>query len=79
VQKKPGGVFFIIDFLPHLKVDHPAAHTVAHNGFDKGKVNEIFSNAGLVDFQFVQMGETVKMRDSSRTPFLARGKLAAKS
>ncbi|KAJ0296164.1 hypothetical protein COL516b_011916 [Colletotrichum fioriniae] len=45
---RPGGVFIILDFLPHEKMDHalPAAHTVMHHGFSEERMRAIFEQAG---------------------------------
>lgn len=44
---RPGGVLFIVDFLPHEhRHDHGASHTVLHHGFSKERVREIFEKAG---------------------------------
>lgn len=78
---KSGGVFMIVDFLPHgndpLHPDakHPAAHTVAHHGFSEERLKELFGGAGLVDVDMVVMPGEVLMRGlSPRKVFLGRGK-----
>ncbi|KAF9872216.1 hypothetical protein CkaCkLH20_10308 [Colletotrichum karsti] len=47
---RPGGVFVILDFLPHEKMDNglPAASTVMHHGFSEERMRAIFEQAGAV-------------------------------
>ncbi|KAK1518880.1 methyltransferase domain-containing protein [Colletotrichum costaricense] len=59
---RPGGVFIILDFLPHEKVDHalPAAHTVMHHGFSEERMRSIFERAGAGgDFRMEELGSGV--------------------
>lgn len=75
---KPGGVFLIIDFLPHEKDPNQyGRHTVAHYGFDEDRIREIFSGAGLEDIQIVKMDGEVMMRSQPRRPFMGRGRKPA--
>jgi SAM-dependent methyltransferase len=72
---KPGGVFFIIDFISHTKEHGPSMHTVAHLGFGEHQVQKVFGSAGLTDIGFIEMDGQVQIRSMSlRTPFLARGR-----
>lgn len=81
---RPGGVFFIVDFLPHDHVDghaHKAAHTVTHHGFSEERVREMFTAAGVgKGFAMVEMGSGVVFagmgkdgKEMKRRVFLARG------
>ena len=73
---KPGGVFLIVDFLPHGN-DLPRAshHTVSHLGFSEDRVRQIFAGVGLEDTRIVRMNEEVLLRGAmSREPFMARGR-----
>ncbi|KAG9231160.1 S-adenosyl-L-methionine-dependent methyltransferase [Amylocarpus encephaloides] len=81
---KPGGVLFIIDFLPHEHLhqhDHPAAHTVTHAGFSEAEVKEMFEEAGAGgDFEYLVVGkgivfDGVKENGATmkREVFMARG------
>lgn len=59
---RPGGVFIILDFLPHEKMDHalPAAHTVMHHGFSEERMRAIFEQAGAGrDFRMEELGSGV--------------------
>ncbi|KAF4774461.1 methyltransferase domain-containing protein [Colletotrichum scovillei] len=59
---RPGGVFIILDFLPHEKMDHalPAAHTVMHHGFSEERMRSIFEQAGAGgDFRMEELGSGV--------------------
>ncbi|KAF5512031.1 putative methyltransferase [Colletotrichum aenigma] len=59
---RPGGVFIILDFLPHEKMHHglPAAHTVMHHGFSKERMRAIFEQAGAgKDFAMEELGSGV--------------------
>lgn len=81
---KAGGVFFVVDFMPHGKVvekeeegEHTAAavKTVTHHGFSRESIERIFREAGAGDgFAVESLGE-VKMgeRMGRRELFLARG------
>ncbi|EQB51618.1 hypothetical protein CGLO_08827 [Colletotrichum gloeosporioides Cg-14] len=56
---RPGGVFIILDFLPHEKMHHglPAAHTVMHHGFSEERMRAIFEQAGAgKDFAMQELG-----------------------
>jgi ubiquinone/menaquinone biosynthesis C-methylase UbiE len=79
---KPNGVFLIADFITHAKnEDHPAAHTVAHHGFDEEEVQRVFGGAGLVDVGVLRMPGEIWMeaggQKSSRQVFLAKGRKLA--
>ncbi|KAK1730160.1 S-adenosyl-L-methionine-dependent methyltransferase [Colletotrichum acutatum] len=59
---RPGGVFIILDFLPHEKMDHalPAAHTVMHHGFSEERMRAIFEQAGAGEgFRMEELGSGV--------------------
>ncbi|WYZ45519.1 hypothetical protein EsH8_VIII_000835 [Colletotrichum jinshuiense] len=59
---KPGGVFIILDFLPHEKMAHalPAAHTVKHHGFSEERMRAIFEHAGAgKDFKMEELGKGI--------------------
>ncbi|KAF4840341.1 putative methyltransferase [Colletotrichum siamense] len=59
---RPGGVFIILDFLPHEKMHHglPAAHTVMHHGFSEERMRAIFEQAGAgKDFAMEELGSGV--------------------
>ncbi|KAI3531666.1 methyltransferase domain-containing protein [Colletotrichum abscissum] len=59
---RPGGVFIILDFLPHEKMDHalPAAHTVMHHGFSEERMRSVFEQAGAGrDFGMEELGSGV--------------------
>lgn len=75
---KPGGVFLIVDFISHppeTDRKHPAAHTVAHHGFNEERVKEIFEGAGLKDFEMRVWPEKVILRNiEPRDMFLAKGR-----
>ena len=72
---KPGGVFLILDFLPHTNDLHAGHHTVAHYGFSEERVRQIFAGAGLEDVRVVKMNGEVFLRGTTRRePFLARGR-----
>lgn len=75
---KPGGVFLIVDFLKHAvlnhEMHHPAAHTVAHNGFTEQDLKQIFEAAGLTDFGVRVFGEKVILKGiEPREMLLAKG------
>jgi SAM-dependent methyltransferase len=78
---KPGGVFFIVDFLKHAPLASPAEHTIAHHGFGEEDVHKVFGGAGLVDIGFLKLPEGVKIMfkggdgaEHYREVFLAKGK-----
>ena len=74
---KAGGVFMIVDFLPHAKGDHKGAHTVAHHGFNEQRVQELFRGAGLEDVGIVVMDQDVYLNNKTpRRAFIARGQRA---
>ncbi|KAK1987418.1 S-adenosyl-L-methionine-dependent methyltransferase [Colletotrichum cereale] len=57
---RPGGVFFILDFLPHGTADTtalPAASTVMHHGFSEERMRAVFEQAGAgKDFALEEIG-----------------------
>ncbi|EFQ29476.1 methyltransferase domain-containing protein [Colletotrichum graminicola] len=57
-----GGVFFILDFLPHWAVDAalPAASTVMHHGFSEERMRAVFEQAGAgKDFALEELGSGI--------------------
>jgi len=56
---KKGGVFMIVDFLPHEHFHgHDAAKTVMHMGFSEDVVKKIFEDAGVGgDFKYLEVGK----------------------
>lgn len=81
---KPGGILFIIDFLPHPKMDlynSPATHTVVHLGFSEEDVRRMFDEAGVGgDFRYVIVGKEIVFTHAKeegksivRSVFMARG------
>ncbi|OHF03324.1 methyltransferase domain-containing protein [Colletotrichum orchidophilum] len=59
---RPGGVFLILDFLPHGEIDTalPAAQTVMHHGFSEERMRFIFEQAGAgKDFAMEELGRGV--------------------
>jgi SAM-dependent methyltransferase len=85
---KKGGVFMIVDFMPHGHLhghdghghDHPAKKTVMHMGFSEEEVKKVFEDAGVGGgFEFVVLGKGVVFEDSQkgtkmeRSVFMARG------
>ncbi|PKS12093.1 hypothetical protein jhhlp_001389 [Lomentospora prolificans] len=84
---RPGGVFFIIDFLPHAAADghqHKSVHTVTHHGFSEERVREMFTKAGVgKGFALEELGNGVVFtsmgkngQDMKRKVFIARGEKA---
>ncbi|GJC90859.1 hypothetical protein ColLi_13697 [Colletotrichum liriopes] len=59
---RPGGVFVILDFLPHGTMDAalPAANTVVHHGFSEERIRAVFEQAGAgKDFALEELGSGV--------------------
>ncbi|KAK1993905.1 methyltransferase domain-containing protein [Colletotrichum falcatum] len=60
---RPGGVFFILDFLPHGAADAaalPAARTVVHHGFSEERMRAVFEQAGAgKDFALEELGSGI--------------------
>ncbi|WQF89604.1 Putative S-adenosyl-L-methionine-dependent methyltransferase superfamily [Colletotrichum destructivum] len=59
---RPGGVFVILDFLPHGATDAalPAANTVVHHGFSRERMRAVFEQAGASrDFAMEEIGSGV--------------------
>lgn len=82
---RPGGVLFIVDFLPHAHEEgHAAKAGVAHHGFSEERVREIFEGAGVgKGFGLEEMGSGVVFhsaggegKDMKRRVFIARGEKA---
>ena len=83
---RPGGILFIVDFLPHEALDphRSAAATVTHHGFTKERVRDIFSGAGAgIAFAMQTMGDGVVFthrkegKSDRRSVFIARGQKAS--
>ncbi|TVY43336.1 putative methyltransferase [Lachnellula occidentalis] len=79
---KPGGVLFIVDFLPHEHHHHHAAEkSVTHMGFAETDIKRMFEEAGVgKDFDHVVVGKGIVFTDKSegaktmtRKVFMARG------
>ncbi|KAK0655209.1 S-adenosyl-L-methionine-dependent methyltransferase [Cercophora newfieldiana] len=78
---RPGGVLFVLDFLPHEKMhsSHAASHTVTHHGFSREAIQKIFEDAGagkdfaLQDVAVVFNRATETGHEMRRQLFLARG------
>ncbi len=77
---KPGGLLFIIDFLPHQvpQTGHAAAHTVTHHGFSEARVKALFETAGAAkDFGFetalVEFTPEAGAETTHRQVFFAKG------
>lgn len=85
---RPGGVLFIVDFLPHRRAvageEHPAEHTVEHHGFSEERVRAMFEGAGAgKGFALAEMGDGVVFhginkdgKTLERRVFIARGEKA---
>lgn len=85
---RPGGVFLIVDFVTHAKIEDnvPANRITAHLGFGEEDVKSIFGTAGLVDVGVVEMEGTIEMKKPGagddepghkRKVFLGRGRKPA--
>ncbi|KAK2836059.1 hypothetical protein FQN49_006722 [Arthroderma sp. PD_2] len=80
---RPGGAVVVVDWEKEVDskinpagADHPAAHTVAHVGFDKEEMNGIFSKAGCQDSDYTLMKEQMVVPASwggKKTLFFAKG------
>jgi SAM-dependent methyltransferase len=83
---KKGGVFMIVDFMPHAHFhghdghDHPAKKTVTRMGFSDEEVKKLFEGAGVGGgFEYVVLGKGVVFEDKEkgtkmeRSVFMARG------
>jgi SAM-dependent methyltransferase len=83
---KMGGVFMIVDFMPHGHFhghnghDHPAKKTVMHMGFSEEEMKRVFEEACVGgDFEYVVLGKGVVFEDKEkgtkmeRSVFMARG------
>lgn len=53
----PGGVLFVLDFVPHEKSpDHATSHGVRHHGFSEETIRDVFVKAGAEgDFVYLPM------------------------
>jgi SAM-dependent methyltransferase len=58
---KPGGVFFILDFVPSsLSVEAAAGRGVKHDGFSEEQMRDLFEGAGAgKDFSYELIPETI--------------------
>lgn len=79
---RPGGVLFIWDFLTHDHFDDHASHGVAHHGFSREQVRDIFESAGAGEnFALDDLGSGVVFphghghggQPLKRRAFVARG------
>jgi SAM-dependent methyltransferase len=85
---KKGGVFMIVDFMPHGHFhghaaqghEHAAKKTVMHMGFSEEEVKKVFEGAGVGGgFEYVVLGKGVVFEDKEkeikmeRSVFMARG------
>jgi SAM-dependent methyltransferase len=85
---KKGGVFMIVDFMPHGHFhghdghghEHQAKKTVTHMGFPEEEVKKAFEGAGVGGgFEYVVLGKGVVFEDKEketkmeRSVFMARG------
>ncbi|KAL6858206.1 hypothetical protein ACO1O0_005662 [Amphichorda felina] len=80
---RPGGVLFILDFMPHQLAgeEHLHARGVAHHGFSEETMRTIFEGAGVGgDFGFRELEEPVVFHNARgegqhmvRRVFFARG------
>ncbi|KAI9838977.1 MAG: hypothetical protein M1819_004185 [Sarea resinae] len=78
--KPKTGVLLVIDFLPHGKFEaQDGSHnTVAHHGFSRERIVEIFERAGCVDVRVEVLGKGISIGDQGgkqeRSVFMARGR-----
>lgn len=82
---QPGGVLFILDFMPHeaASADINTTRAVQHNGFSEERIRQMFESAGAgANFQFKEMGDKITFEHGphgghgnhmSRRVFFARG------
>ncbi|KAK8216038.1 S-adenosyl-L-methionine-dependent methyltransferase, partial [Phyllosticta capitalensis] len=76
---KPGGVFFIVDFVNdrEREVPHGWQGVITINGFNESGMRKLFEEAGLVDFGFSVFDEQAEMyfndQKQLRTVFMAKG------
>jgi SAM-dependent methyltransferase len=76
----PGGVLFIMDFMPH-QVEDKHSHGVMHHGFSEGQLRSVFEGAGVGgEFRFKELEEPLVFHNAngegqhkSRRVFFARG------
>ncbi|KAK8174654.1 S-adenosyl-L-methionine-dependent methyltransferase [Phyllosticta citribraziliensis] len=76
---KPGGVFFIIDFVNDREQEFPHEWKgiITINGFNESGMRTLFEEAGLVDFGFSVFDEQAEMYGGGekrvKTVFMAKG------
>ncbi|EER27166.1 hypothetical protein D8B26_005706 [Coccidioides posadasii str. Silveira] len=82
---RPGGTVVIIDFDVAKKGetwvldDAPAAHTIAHHGFDKAHMEKLLNEAGCKDVDYVwhkEESELPPRMGGKKQLFFARGRKA---
>lgn len=58
---RPGGAFFIVDFISHAPVEyHSASRGVRHHGFTEDQVKAIFDGAGVgKNFHYEEMSSDI--------------------
>lgn len=65
----------------HGELTKRMGHTIAHNGFDREMMRELYEEVGLTDYDFVTLDEplTLIMGDNkvNKTAFLSRGRKPA--
>ncbi|WEW56690.1 hypothetical protein PRK78_002138 [Emydomyces testavorans] len=80
---RPAGTLVVIDFdvakegEAWLMADAPTAHTIAHHGFDKATMENMFETAGCKDVEYVLHKEESKMPPhlgGKKQLFFARGR-----
>ena len=76
---KPGGVLAIIDFIAWEAEGDEHKHQIAHNGFTEEGVKKMFGTAGLVDVGIIVDDKEWKIKDWTRTGFMAKGKKPVES
>jgi SAM-dependent methyltransferase len=87
---KMGGVFMIVDFMPHGHFhghdgrdghghDHPAKKTVMHMGLSEEEMKKAFEEAGVGGgFEYVVLGKGVVFEDKEKETKLERSVFMAR-
>lgn len=79
---RPGGVLFILDFVPHeMESAHAAGHGVMHHGFSADQIRTMFDAAGVGrDFSYEELQDKIVFHNAQgegkhkeKRIFLARG------
>ncbi|KFH41271.1 putative methyltransferase -like protein [Hapsidospora chrysogenum ATCC 11550] len=78
---RPGGVLFIMDFMPREIDEGMRSHGVTHHGFSEGQMRSVFEGAGVGgEFRFKELAEPFVMHNAngdgkhkSLRMFFARG------